>query len=315
MALDTPVALFIFNRPAVTRRVFEAIAAARPRTLLVVADGPRAHRPEDAARCAETRKIVAEVDWDCTVLRNYADANLGCGKRVSSGLDWVFAQTEEVIILEDDCLPSPSFFGFCRDLLGRYRGDERVMHVGGTNFQRGQGRTPHSYYFSRYAHVWGWATWRRAWARYDFHTREWPAYRDAGRLRAVCDDPREAAHWAALFDRVHAGKIDTWDFQWLFALWRHGGLAVIPEQNLVSNLGFGHDATHTRYRGALAEMPTADLDELRHPPEVVRHEAADRFSYETIFHVGPARRARMLIQALRSPLATFRHVLHGLRPG
>src|SRR5665648_587346 len=164
--LKTPVAFIIFNRPETTRRVFAEIAKARPTKLLVIADGPRATHPDDAEKCAVVRAIIDGVDWDCEVLKNYSDVNLGCKRRVSSGLDWVFDTVEEAIILEDDCLPHPTFFRFCEEMLAKYRDDKRIAMISGDNFQFGKKRTEYSYYFSRYTHIWGWASWRRAWDNY-----------------------------------------------------------------------------------------------------------------------------------------------------
>jgi hypothetical protein len=159
--VNTPIAFFIFNRPDTTARVFEAIRQAQPSKLLVVADGPRSTRPGEAEKCAATRAIIDQVDWECEVLTNYSDVNLGCRHRVSSGLDWVFEQVEEAIILEDDCLPHPTFFRFCEELLEWYRHDHRIVAISGDNFQNGHQSGEFSYYFSRYVHIWGWATWRR----------------------------------------------------------------------------------------------------------------------------------------------------------
>src|SRR5687767_13684909 len=163
----TPVALLVFNRPQATARVFEAVARARPPRLLVVADGPRADRPDDGELCHQTRAIIERVDWPCEVMKDYSDTNLGCRKRVSSGLDWVFSNVADAIILEDDCLPEPSFFPFCEELLERYRDDERVAMIRAGNFLEGRRVASTSYYFSRWFHIWGWATWARAWKHND----------------------------------------------------------------------------------------------------------------------------------------------------
>jgi hypothetical protein len=180
--LSTPVAFIIFNRPDTTARVFEAIRRAEPPQLLIVADGPRVDRPSDVERCAAARAVIERVDWDCEVLTNYAEANMGLADRVSSGLDWVFSLCDRAIVLEDDCLPDPSFFRFCDELLDRYRDDERVMAISGDNFQLGRRRTRYSYYLSRYNHCWGWATWRRGWQHYDHRMQLWPLVRDGGWL-------------------------------------------------------------------------------------------------------------------------------------
>lgn len=277
--LRTPVVLLIFNRPEKTEQVFRRIADVRPSTLLIVADGPRGGRPGEAQRCAEARKITEAVDWPCEVYRDYADRNLGCKRRVGSGLDWVFAQVHEAIILEDDCVPDLTFFRFCAELLEKYRDDKRVMMISGYNFQGSRGRTADSYYFSIYAKVWGWATWRRAWQHYDVEMRAWPLVRDGGWLTDVLRDPRLVAYWIAQLERVYRGEIDTWDYQWLLACWLQGGYCISPCENLVSNIGFDGEATHTKARSPLYGLEAGAMRfPLRHPPFVIRDTEADRYT-------------------------------------
>lgn len=278
--LQTPVAFIIFNRPDLTSRVFAEIRRAKPRRLLVIADGPRQDRSGEAERCAMTRAIIEQVDWDCEVLRNFSHVNLGCGRRVASGLEWVFEQTTEAIILEDDCVPHPTFFPFCEALLDRYRDDERVMHIGGNGFQFGRTDQSSSYFFSRYFPSWGWASWRRAWRHYDLEIALWPSLRHTDWLREFLDDERLLEYWQLRFDRAHAGVdvVNTWDLQWTFTCWLQNGLAILPYRTLVSNVGFGPEATHTRSASVpLANLPTAPMQfPLKHPPYVFRDREADR---------------------------------------
>ena len=272
-----------------TRRVFSEIARARPRRLLVVADGPRAGREGEAARCEEARAVVRRVDWDCELLTNFADENMGCKRRVSTGLDWVFGTCEEAIILEDDCLPDPTFFPFCEELLEKFRDDERVAMVCGNNFQRGRRRSQYSYYFSRHVTVWGWASWRRVWRHYDVGMRLWPELRETNWLESLLVNPVMVEYWRGVFDMMHEGtaeRADTWDYQLFFAWWARGALAVTPEVNLVTNVGFGADATHTRDAAALstmAELPSAPVElPLRHPPYLYLDREADHFAFRQI---------------------------------
>lgn len=299
--MNTPVAFLIYRRPDLTARVFAEIARARPPVLLVVADGPRS--PEEEPLCAAARRVVEAVDWPCDVRRNYAEANMGCRNRVASGLDWVFAEVEEAIVVEDDCLPSPSFFPFCEQLLERYRGDTRIMHVSGNNFQGGIRRTPYSYYFSKYTHIWGWATWRRAWAHYDVDMRRWPEFKASGLMEGICPDPRERRHSTEVFDLAHARKIDTWDYAWRFACWAQSGLAILPEANLVTNIGWGSGATHTMDKQERLDIPSQAIGALVHPPFVVVNEAADRFTCDTIRCPRPSLAARL------DRLMDYRHVI------
>lgn len=274
--LTTPVAFLIFNRPDCTREVFRHIAAARPPRLLLVADGPR--NSEEEKKCREARAIVTGgIDWDCDFLQNVSDVNLGCKGRVSSGLRWVFDQCPEAIILEDDCVPAASFFPFCQALLERYCDDDRIMVINGTNFQPRR-RTPFSYFFARYSMIWGWASWRRAFQHYDLSMQAFPS-----RLETILSqftDPYEKEYWRKKFTATFEGHINTWDYQWLFACWLRGGLSIAPEANLVSNIGFRGDATHTMDHSPFADWPIREMWELVHPPGVVRNSTADDYTFD-----------------------------------
>ncbi len=302
--LDKPVAFFIFNRPETTRQVFATIRDARPTRLLVIADGPRPERPNEAEACLATRAILSNVDWPCEVLTNYSEANLGCKLRVSSGLDWVFHTVEEAIILEDDCLPHPTFFPYCAELLDRYCHNERVMHIGGANFQFGQRYGPASYYFSRYAHVWGWASWRRAWKHYDVSMACWPKVRQ--QIVASFESQDERNFWLTTWDKVYKGRINTWDYQWAFTCIAQGGLTVIPNVNLISNIGFGSTATHTTSNSFLANIPTEALESpVIHPPEIVRAEEADAHVHRLFFY------ADSFLRRILKILVGFRGISQG----
>lgn len=287
LKLTTPVAFIIFNRPDTTERVFAEIAKAKPPKLLVVGDGPRANRHGEAEKVAAARAIIQRVDWGCEVLSNFSDVNLGCKKRVSSGIDWVFEQVEEAIILEDDCLPDPTFFRFCQEMLERYRNDQRIGMISGDNFQFGRRYGDDSYYFSKYVHIWGWASWRDRWtASYDVTMAKWPRVRDEVRLVDMVGDAREAVYWGKIFERVYRGRIDTWDYQWVFTNWVEGRLTILPAVNLVSNIGFDQNATHTTGASDLANLPVMPMEfPLSHPVGVFRNTRADRHSERKCFRV------------------------------
>ena len=284
-SLNTPVAFIIFNRPDTTQKVFDEIAKAQPPKLLVIGDGARQDRPGEAERVAATRAIIQSVNWPCEVLCNFSECNLGCKVRVSSGLDWVFEQVPEAIILEDDCLPDPSFFRFCEELLEKYRDDQRVGMISGDNFQFGRCYNEDSYYFSKYIHIWGWATWRDRWTgTYDVNIPNWPNVRDTGGLNKAIGSKKEVALWTRIFDAVHLGKIDTWDYQWAYANWVNERCGVLPAVNLISNIGFGADATHTVHASDLASLPTRSMNfPLLHPSDLVKNDKADVFTRDTWF--------------------------------
>jgi len=292
--MTPPVLLVIYKRPDLTRRALQAIAAAKPSRLFIAADGPR--RKEDEEACRATRATLGEFQFDCDVLTNFAEENMGCGIRVHTAISWAFTHTEELIIIEDDCLPNASFFRFCEELLERFRDDERVMHVSGDNFV-GPPQTPYSYYFSKYTHAWGWATWRRAWRHFDWAMTRWPEMKAAGLVENWCPDPYEQRYWTEIFDRMHEGAPDVWDYMWMFACWSQSGLSVLPRVNLVKNDGWGPDATHTQ--APIETPPVAEMDEIRHPPFVMRDLINDAITFDRNF--GGA-----WLRAQDSPRARFR---------
>jgi hypothetical protein len=282
--LDTAVVLLIFNRPQLTERVFQEVASARPARLLVVGDGPRPDHPEDERLVREARAVIERVDWPCEVSTCYADANLGCGRRVASGLDWAFSLVEEAIILEDDCVPDPTFFPFCNELLSRFRDDERVQMISGCNVVEQHSFAPESYCFSRGYLIWGWATWARAWRHYDYAMRAWPYLRTTGWLRDHLRGSDGAEIVQLLFDETYAGRIRQWDFQWVLSGWLRDAVAVVPRVNLVTNIGHGAAGTHQRDpTHPLARLRTTPMAfPLRHPQELSVLEERDLALWESM---------------------------------
>lgn len=304
LPLATPVAFIVFNRPQHTAVTFARIRAQRPTHLFIIADGPRPGNVADPDRVREVRALLDDVDWPCVVRREYSSDNLGCKRRVSSGLDWVFSQVDRAIVLEDDCVPTDDFFSFCEELLDRYVDDDRVAAVTGNNFQDGKQRGDGSYYFSKYPHVWGWASWRRAWRQYDREISFWPEWKDSFAWRAVHPDSVERQHWRRILDRVARGEIDTWDYQLAASMSYHGGLTATPNAHLVSNIGFGPDATHTKAPQDLAGMETAPLGPMVHPSCVEQDVDADKYTFDQ--HFGGA-----AIRQRRHPVGFMRWVAYG----
>jgi hypothetical protein len=297
--METPIVFIIFNRPDTTARVFEMIRQAKPAQLFVIADGPRLERHHEAEKCKETREIIDRVDWDCEVFKNYSEPNLGCRDRVSSGLDWVFDRVESAIVLEDDCLPDPSFFMFCQEMLAKYKHDERIMVVAGTNFQFGINRTDYSYYFSRYSHCWGWATWKRAWQHYDRDMNCWAEIRDGKWLDSILDDPSSIQYWQKIFQDTYHNRNSSWAYRWALSCWIQSGLTILPNVNLIANIGFGEDATHAKSStNKLANLPVREITfPLKHPPFVMRHFQADDFTEKNIFRESIFKRALRLVKS------------------
>ncbi|PTR01282.1 hypothetical protein C8P68_101516 [Mucilaginibacter yixingensis] len=279
--LQTPVLFIIFNRPKQTSVTFNAIRAQKPKQLFVAADGPRADHQDDEAQIAACKAIIKAVDWDCEIKTHYRDKNLGCGAGPADAITWFFSHVEEGIILEDDCVANPSFFDFCTVLLQRYRDTEQVMMICGTSYQPAPLDTT-SYYFSKYPHVWGWASWRRAWSRYNFVLD----YENESAITEIIArtfiNKRERIKWIYNMNLIKTG-LDAWDYQWMYWIWKNNGLCITPWRNMISNIGFGVHATHTFDAASKqAEMLQYELTGIVHPAIVKQHQQAD--AYER-FHI------------------------------
>ncbi len=272
---ETPILFLIFNRPETTRKVFERIREIRPSQLFVAADGPSSDIPEDSVNCRITRDLVLEsVDWQCEVKTLFRDSNLGCKKAVSEALDWFFDSVQYGVVIEDDCLPSRSFFPFCENLLSKYMYDQRVWHISGCNHNINSKED--SYYFSHHIHIWGWASWSRAWKHYDPIMTAWPDFKRLVDLEEFFGSREEKERRVTNWDRTYDGTIQSWDYQWSFNVLSNGGLSILPSQNLVENLGFGDSATHTKEEGP-GKLEGHDIHfPLRHPKFVVRNNKLDR---------------------------------------
>lgn len=276
----TPVVLIIYNRPDTTARVFDEIRRYEPAILYVVADGYKTGDANDEKKVENTRKLINNVDWDCDVRLNYADANLGCRTRIQTGLDWVFNQSERAVILEDDCLPNQDFFAFCDEILSRYQNEPEIMHVSGSNYLFNQIEIEFSYYFSIFNHCSGWATWSRAWKNFDPEIKSWPYLKETGFLFNLFDNDKSRTYWENAFQGVYEMQIDSWAYCWTLACWINNGLTVIPRQNLITNIGYGLNATHTKNaRSRFAEIPTSSLSfPLAHPARIERNYYADKIT-------------------------------------
>lgn len=286
---DVPVSFHIFNRPEVTARVFKIIKTIRPKYLFVTADGPREKHTQDQANCHKVRNIVDNnIDWDCELYKNYSDINKGSYKSTSEGITWVFNNVEEAIILEDDCLPSLSFFRFCKELLDYYRDDKRISIISGNNFQKNMKDYPHSYYFSSYTHNWGWATWRRTWEQVDLQMNNWTEFRDSGCLKTVFSDISAQYYWEQIFQKMsEPNSRQHWDYKLFLSSIMNNSLNILPNINLVSNIGFGENATNCKKNSWVSNLPTFDMNfPLKHPPSIYQLYWADKFTERHQFSKG-----------------------------
>lgn len=275
----TPVVIFIFNRPDLTRVLFEKIAQLKPLHLYIVSDGPRDDIYGEVGLVEECRRIFRKINWDCQVSCNYSNVNLGCKKRISSGVSWVFSHEKTAIFLEDDCYPDDTFFSYCEELLEKYMNNPKINIINGANHIGNMSSNFEAdYYLSKYAHIWGWASWSHKWVKnYDVDMREWPRYRKIELLKSIFKSNSEVRFWTNYFDQVYEKKIDTWDFQVSYMNFTKGLLAIAPAKNLISNIGFNRDdATHTKSNSSYAGLRTyAASVPLRHPSVLEEHAIYD----------------------------------------
>ena len=307
------VLLLVFNRPDLTRKVFDSIRLAKPPRLYIASDGPRPGFPADLALIREVREVVATIDWACEVTRLYRDENLGCKQSVSEAITWFFESEEQGIILEDDCLPSSDFFSFCDEILKTYAKQQNVMAVTGNNFQKGRQRGSASYYFSHFPHVWGWATWKRAWELYDVDIKFWNSWSTSHEWQRRMPNSSERAYWENVLNSVSRGEVDTWDYQLAACLWFHGGLVATPNVNLVSNIGFGSSATHTSNANSrLSSLPVGSISSVTHPKVIERDLKADNYVFNRVFR--PAHMRFPIGLLTMDQIGFLRRVRDRLRP-
>lgn len=291
------VLFLVFNRPDVTCKVFDRIKEARPKRLYIAADGPRVNKEGEAQLCEETRAIIKKVDWDCEIKTLFREKNLGCKESVSSAITWFFDREEEGIILEDDCLPTNSFFRFCDTLLEKYRDDTRVRHITGCNLQQGKKWGDATYYFSNISHVWGWAGWKRVWNEYDKSLSSYSNNEVRRQLGNIFSDPLIVDSWYDIFTQVKAGKINSWAYPLGFLNFFNNGLCIIPNYNLISNIGFGENATHTSNDDSLnANVELQEIMTITDPQVFLPEKKADEFSLGYEFHVEERRRKQQLLR-------------------
>lgn len=297
-ALDVPVLIIVYKRLDTTLKVLECIRKARPKHLYVSSNAPNPNLTDDPKKVEAVRKAFdTQIDWPCEVHKLYRTEHLSAKHSISGGISWFFSHVKEGIILEDDCEVSPSFFPFCAEMLNRYRHNEKVFHISASNFQMGQNRAgEQSYFFSRYNHIWGWAGWRRSWEKFDITMKNLDLDSHRKALEKLFDRPQDRAYWEHLFRYVASGNLDTWDYQYMFTMWKHGGLGVIPKVNMVSNLGFGADATNSVDPNfALAGLAAEDLTfPLVHPKDVLVSEAADLYTSDFFFGISKAAKTGFL---------------------
>lgn len=287
--MKSAVAYFIYRRPEVMKHSFEAIRKARPKELFIIADGPKTESIDDRERCRRARELTENIDWPCRVYRNYSDSNLGLKRRMETGLDWVFQHAAEALIIEDDCVAHPRFFSFCETLLNRYREQPMIRAISGTHQQHGLWRGEGDYYYSAYLHVWGWAAWEKTWNDYKEVRTEWQKNCTENYLKSIIPDRAERSYWSRRMQQIHSGKIDSWAYPFSLYIQSKKGLCITPNVNLVENVGFGADATHTQkpsgYSGNQGDPDQILTGKLRSPKQLMRNKEADKFYLDHVLGI------------------------------
>ncbi len=316
MSLETPVLFLVFNRPDTTQQVFEVIRKVKPKKLFVAADGPRLNKAGEKEKCEETRLIATQIDWDCELITLFRSENLGCGRAVSEAITWFFEHVEEGIILEDDCLPEESFFIYCKELLNKFRYVDNIMQISGNSFVP-KNKCSDSYYFSKFPFIWGWATWRRAWVKYDFMYHQLASFERKEIIERNFSNSGIGQYWQNTINNHIANNIKmTWDYQWFFTIWKNDGLVVLPKSNLVSNLGFREDATHTSNENSfLSNYPARKMFfPLRHPKKSDIVEELENTNFKMYFSKDVNFSDKIYKKLMKVIQRIFRSVLFRLVP-
>lgn len=291
---DIPILLLVFKRADLTQQVFDRVREIRPRQLFISADGARSHKAGEAEQVAATRQIFEAVDWDCEVKTLYRTENLGCRKAVSGGINWFFEHVERGIILEEDCIPDLSFFPFVKAMLERYGNDDNIMSISGLNLIQNQFLDlPTSYLFSKFVFYWGWATWRSAWQKMDVDMKRFPEFVEKNYISRLLADKEAQQYLQQKFHETHTKQNDSWAYAWFYSCILNNGLSIVPKNNLIENLGFGEDATHTQFaESAFLAKATPLPFPLVHPKTV---EAAPYSVAHQFFYAGHKSRFLLLV--------------------
>ena len=280
--LKTPILFLVFNRLRTTKEVFESIRSAKPIKLYIACDGARNDKEHESEKVKSVQEfILNSIDWECDIKTLFRKENLGCKYAVSSAIDWFFDLEDQGIILEDDCLPSQSFFWFCEELLERYKNNNRIGQISGNNFQNGIKRGDSDYYFSIYNHIWGWASWANRWKNYDVELQN---FNKSYFIEDMFDDKKTIKFWKDRFQDIKLQKIDTWDYQWTFQMWKQKQLTILPNVNLIKNIGFGEDATHTINENDFSNIEYSHLAVKKHPVEIIQNKEADKYTSKRMFN-------------------------------
>lgn len=304
--IESPVILLTFNRPDTTRIVFEAIRKARPVKLYVFNDGPRSGNDADVKAREEIKKIINQVDWKCELISYFSDINLGCGLGVSGAITWAFKNEDRLIVLEDDTVPAMPFFSYCCTLLEKYKNDNRICMISGNNYSEEANANDDSYLISKYGHIWGWATWKRVWDKYDYEMKDWPIFKKTNQMRNIFTEKKEQKYFTKYFDNIFLKEIKgTWDFQWFYCRIKECGLSIIPQYNLVTNIGV--KGVHTSGKSKAHFKPINENYKIsKEPIFVLCNEYYDRYHFKQVINIKRSLIARILRKINKTVIAILK---------
>ena len=280
--MNIPVLLLIYNRKKETKILINTLKKIKPKKIFISSDGPK-NFEKDIKSNNDIKKIVQTIDWTKQVKLNYMKKNYGCKESVSKGISWFFSQVKMGIILEDDCIPSKSFFLFAEQMLKKYQNNKKIYAISGNNFLKNKIKIYDSYYFSKYNHCWGWATWARAWKDYDKNLKYWSYYKKKKSWENKFDQKIEKKYWEKIFDLCKKKKIDSWAYPWLYSIWSKNGICIIPKINLVKNIGFNINASHTFSHNNFSYNSGEINKNLVHPKRIIVNNEADKLVLKNFF--------------------------------
>jgi|TARA_B100000780_G_scaffold119609_1_gene83836 hypothetical protein len=284
MTLNVPVVIIVYNRPTQTKKLLKKLENIKPNNLIIISDGPKKNS-SDKKKNLEVRKITKNINWDCKKIYINSDHNLGLKKRIYSGLNIVFKKFDRAIILEDDCLPNDSFFYFCDELLKLYKRNKKIVSISGNNFNNV--KIDESFYFSKYSSIWGWATWRRSWKKFDIKIKFWPKYKKSKKWKKDCPDIVERIFWEKIFNKVYKNEINSWAYPYLLNNFYLNKLTIVPKYNLVKNIGFGENATNTNKYEKFFFPSLKKINKiLKIPKEIFQNQKADRVDFGNVYGGG-----------------------------
>lgn len=282
MSFDTPILLIVFNRPEKTQKLFEIIKKIKPKNLFIAADGPR-EKEFDIYNCKKVRKIFDNIEFNCNIHKKFNIKNEGLKNNVKNSIDWFFSKVEKGIIIEDDCMPSLSFFSFCQELLNKYEFNSKVMQINGTNLGLDYSNlVKETYFFSKLNHVWGWATWKRSWILFDTEFEDYDILKKNNSFNNYFIDNKITNWMMKYFDKSQSGTDNIWSINWAYSILKNSGLCVTPTKNLVQNIGFDGTGTSVKDRSFIDFSKTEInlLDKIIHPMNINYDLKNDMLAYD-----------------------------------